>query len=97
MFPTEGIVYIDGQVLLGQFLATEEEGRIKAVTQARKRVWNQTRKDLDCETGEFGAHLTGNGEFLKKLRWGAMLAELHCFLRKQEDQISWIHSWNRSE
>lgn len=36
MFPTEGIVYIDGQVLLGKFLATEEEGRIKVVTQARK-------------------------------------------------------------
>lgn len=46
-------------------------------------VWNQTRKDLECETGEFVAHLTGNGEFLKKLRWGAMLAELHCFLRKR--------------
>lgn len=36
MFPTEGIVYIDGHVLLGKFLATEEEGRIKVLTQIRK-------------------------------------------------------------
>lgn len=54
MFPTEGIVYVDGQVLLGKFLATEEEGRTRVVTTGQEKwlgtrpgkTWNVTLESL---------------------------------------------------